>query len=188
MGPVSRITFQMVSSEQRLKKLMVDSLEGDADAHEALLRVLLPLLNAYFRGRLRGFSVDVDDLVQETLMAIHHRRTSYDRDKPFSAWLFSIAKYKSIDHFRRTRHHIPVDELEHLLITDGFEDESGARLDIDGLLATLPAKQARVIRDTKVNGLSVAETANAAEISESDVKVSVHRGMQTLMHRIRGYD
>jgi RNA polymerase sigma factor (sigma-70 family) len=183
-----RIVSQMASSEERLKALMVDSLEGDASAHEALLRVLLPLLRAYFRGRLRGYADDIDDLVQETLIAIHHRRTSYDRDKPFSAWLFSIAKYKSIDHFRRVRHHAPVHEMEHLLITDGFEDESGARLDIEGLMATLPEKQARVIRDTKIMGMSVAETAGGAEISQSDVKISVHRGMQSLMQRIRGND
>lgn len=179
---------QMALSEERLKSLMVDSLEGDTGAHEALLRVLLPLLRAYFRGRLRGYADDIDDLVQETLIAIHHRRTSYNRDKPFSAWLFSIARYKSIDHFRRIRGHTQIEDIEHLLIIDGFEDESGARLDLAGLLATLPEKQARVIRDTKIMGMSVAETAGGAEISESDVKISVHRGMQSLMRRIRGDD
>lgn len=165
---------------------MVDSLEGDVGAHEALLRALLPLLRAYFRGQLRGSAGDVDDLVQDTPMAIHYRRSAYDRNKPFAAWLFSIARYKSIAHFRRVRRHVPIDDMEHLLITDGFEDESGARLDIEGLMATLPEKQARVIRDTKIMGMSVAETAEGAEISESDVKISVHRGMQTLMRRIRG--
>lgn len=165
---------------------MVNSLEGDANAHEALLRVLLPLLRTYFRTQLRGSVDDIDDLVQDTLIAVHHRRTSYDRDRPFSAWLFSIARYKSIDHFRRIRRHVPIDDIEHLLITDGFEDESSARLDLEGLMATLPEKQARVIRDTKIIGMSVAETAGGAEISESDVKISVHRGLQSLMRRIKG--
>lgn len=167
---------------------MVDSLEGDKTSHEALLRVLLPLLRAYFRGRLRGQTADVDDLVQETLIAVHHRRTSYDREKPFSAWLFSIAKYKSIDHFRRARKHEALHDMEHLLITDGFEDASNARLDIEDLMAALPEKQARAIRDTKITGLSVAEAAGGAEISESDVKVSVHRGIHSLMRRIKGND
>jgi RNA polymerase sigma factor (sigma-70 family) len=176
----------MASSEERLKLLMVESLEGDASAHEALLRVLLPLLRAYFRGSLRGYADDVDDLVQETLIAIHQRRSSYDRDKPFSAWLFSIARYKSIDHLRRSRKHTPIEDIEHLLITEGFEDESSARLDIKGLMATLPEKQARMIWDTKIMGMSVAETAGGADISKSDVKISVHRGMQSLMRRIRG--
>lgn len=167
---------------------MVNSLEGDPAAHDALLRALLPLLRAYFRGQLRDFSDDVDDLVQDTLMAVHHRRTSYDRDKPFSAWFFSIARYKAIDHHRRKRKHVPIDDIEHLLIVEGFEDESGARMDLAGLMATLPEKQARVIRDTKITGMSVAETAGGADISESDVKISVHRGMQSLMRRIRGDD
>ncbi len=75
----------MALSETHLRALMVDSLGGDARAHEALLRVLLPLLRAYFRARLRGCSDDVDDLVQDTLIAVHHRRSSYDRDRPFCA-------------------------------------------------------------------------------------------------------
>lgn len=176
----------MASSEEQLKLLMVASLEGDAAAHEALLRALMPLLRSYFRGQLRGFADDVDDLVQETLIAIHHRRISYDRERPFSAWMFSIARYKSIDHFRRTKQYSSIDEIEHLLITDGFEDESSARLDLENLMATLPEKQARAIRDTKILGKSIAETAGGAEISESDVKISVHRGIQTLMRRIKG--
>lgn len=181
-----RIYSQMASSEEQLKALMVDSLEGDANAHEALLRVLLPLLRAFFRAQMRGNAADIDDLVQDTLVAVHHRRTTYDRSRPFSAWLFSIARYKSIDHYRRNRGHAPIDDCEHLLIVDGHEDEACARIDLERLLATLPEKQARVIRDTKIMGMSVAETAGGAEISESDVKISVHRGLQSLVRRIKG--
>lgn len=73
-----------------------------------------------------------------------------------------------------------------MLTVDGCEDSSGARMDIDDLLDTLPDKQARMIRATRIEGLSIAEAAQASGIGESDVKVSVHRGLKSLMTRIQG--
>ena len=42
-----------------------------------------------------------EDLVQETLIAIHSRRATYDPGQPFTAWVYGIARYKLIDEFRR---------------------------------------------------------------------------------------
>jgi RNA polymerase sigma-70 factor (ECF subfamily) len=122
----------------------------------------------------------IEDLVQETLIAIHTRRGSFERDRPFTPWLFSIARHKLVDHFRRTVRHQPIDGLEDILVSEGFEQSSNAALDVDRLLQALPAKQAHVIRETKIQGLSVAEVAAQRGISQSDVKVSVHRGLKTL--------
>ena len=104
---------------------------------------------------------------------------------PFTAWLFAIARYKMIDHFRRNRRTVPIEGLEDILVAEGFEDASNARMDVDQLLDTLPPKQARMIRATQIDGLSVAEAAERDGIGESDVKVSVHRGLKALAARIR---
>lgn len=165
---------------------MIGGLDGDADAHTALLRALVPMLRSFFGRRLRGVSDDVEDLVQETLVAIHTRRASYDRTRPFAAWAYAIARYKMIDHFRRSRRMAPIEGLEDILIAEGFEDACAARMDIDRLLGGLSAKQAKAIRDTKVDGLSVAEAAKAGGLSETDVKVSVHRGLKALAARLKG--
>ena len=124
--------------------------------------------------------------MQETLIAVHTRRATYDPDRPFGVWLFAIARYKMIDHFRRNRRVQPIEGLEDILVAEGFEDASLARLDVARLLDDLPAKQAAAIRDTKIAGLSVAEAAEREGIGESDVKVSVHRGLKALAARIRG--
>lgn len=174
----------MATSETELKELMVKGLNGDAPAHVALLRALVPLLTAFYRRRLAS-AADIDDLVQETLMAVHSRRESYDRDRPFTAWLFSIARYRMIDHFRRRKQSVPIEEVESILQIEGFENASNARMDVERLLGALSAKQARAIRDTHVDGLSVAEAASHAGIGESDVKISVHRGLKALAARIK---
>ena len=172
--------------EEDLRAWMVGGLDGDAAAYNALLTALAPLLRAFFGRRLFHAGDDVEDLVQETLIAIHTRRASYDRARPFTAWAFAIARHKMVDHFRRHRRTVPLDGLEEILMAEGFEDALSARMDVGRLLAGLPAKQARAIRDTKVDGLSVAEASRAGGISEADVKVSVHRGLRALAARLKG--
>ena len=176
----------MRASEAALHGLMISGLDGDAGDHAALLRLIVPTLRAFYRRRAYGGADDIEDLVQETLIAVHSRRASFDRDRRFTPWLFAIARYKMIDHFHRVRRLQPIEGLEDLLVADGFEEASGARIDIEGLLDTLPPKQARMIRATRIEGLSIAEAAEADGIGESDAKVSVHRGLRSLMARVQG--
>lgn len=176
----------MRASEDQLRRWMIGGLKGDAGDHSALLSALVPLLQAFYRRRVRNAAEDVEDLVQETLIAVHTRRATYDPDRPFGVWLFAIARYKMIDHFRRRRQNCPIEDVEEILAIDGFEASSLARIDVDRMLETLPAKQADAIRRTHIEGSSIAEAASGAGIGESDVKVSVHRGLKALAARVRG--
>ncbi len=179
----------MRASEEQLRGWIIGGLDGDAEAYSAFLRALLPLLRSFFGRRMFGAQEDVEDLVQESLVAIHNRRGSYDRARPVTAWVYAIARHKMIDHFRRNRREVSLEALEDILASEGFEDACSARMDVGRLLGSLPPKQARAIRETKLDGLSVAEAANAEGISEADVRVSVHRGLRTLMARVkRGKD
>ncbi len=175
----------MRADETQLRAWMVGGLDGVAADHACLLRALVPVLSAFYRRRI-AISDDIEDLVQETLIAVHTRRATYDRDRTFTAWLFAIARYKMIDHFRRHRSTVPIEDMEDMLMVESFEASSGARLDIEDLLDVLPAKQAWMIRATHIEGESIAETAAASGYGESDVKVSVHRGLKALAARIRG--
>ena len=177
----------MRADEGQLRTWMIGGLEGNVAAHDSLLRALVPLLRAFYSRRIAWGQDEIEDMVQETLIAVHTRRATYDRGRSFSAWLFAIARYKMIDHFRRARPTVPIEGLEDILIVEGFESASGARIDVDGLLGTLPAKQARAIRATRLHGATVAEAALADGIGESDVKVSVHRGLKSLAARIAGH-
>lgn len=176
----------MRATEQQLKGWMLLGLDGDASAHATLLAALVPLLRTFYRRRMRDGADEIEDLVQETLIAVHTRRMTFDRGRVFSAWLFAVARHKMVDHFRRARRTCPIEGLENILVTEGFEAASGARMDIDRLLEALPPKQAMAIRATKLDGLSVADTAVRAGIGQSDVKISVHRGLKSMAARIKG--
>lgn len=162
------------------------SLTGDARAHESLLRALALLLRSYFFGRLRSRQADVEDLVQETLIAIHARRSTYEPSRPLLAWVYAIAKYKLIDLLRRRRAAGESVELTEDLRPVEFEGAASARLDVQSLLSALPEKQAQAIRLMQIDGESAAEVAARHGWSESDVKVSAHRGLKALRARHAG--
>jgi len=174
------------ASEEQLKGWMLRGLDGDAAAQNRLLTALAPLMRSFFGRRMRGAGDDIEDLVQETLIAIHTRRASYDRDRPFTAWAYAVARYKMIDHFRRNRNNVPFEGLEEILVAEGYQEAASTKMDVDVLLEGISPKQARAIRDTKIDGLSIAEAAKRAGISEADVKVSVHRGLKALAERLKG--
>jgi RNA polymerase sigma-70 factor (ECF subfamily) len=161
---------------------------GDEAAYRALLKDLSEHLRAFFRRRLMSIAVEVEDLVQETLLAIHNHRHTYDRTRPFTAWCHAIARYKLIDLLRRRRRNEQLtDSLEDSgdLLSAQDHDATEARRDLLQLLGTLPERQRRAIVHVKIDGRSVAETATLTGMSESAVKVNVHRALKMLADRIR---
>ena len=159
---------------------MLAALDGDEAAYRMLLAQLALHLRGYFKRRL-GASADAEDLVQETLIAIHAKRASYDRALPFTVWLHAIARYKLIDHFRRAglRRMLPLEDAGDVVADESPESISAAR-DVEQLLAKLPEQRRRLVRHVRIEGLSTAETATRMGMSESAVKVGVHRALKAL--------
>jgi RNA polymerase sigma-70 factor (ECF subfamily) len=168
--------------EARLRALFLDGLAGNEAAHRAFLTEAAALLRAYFRNRLRGAPEDAEDLVQETLVALHTRRDSYDPTFPLTAWMYAIARYRLIDHVRRAKHraHASLDGVD-VPSEDPHYEASDARRDVLTLLEKLPTKQQTAIRLVKLEEKSVREAAAESGLSESDIKVSIHRGLKALM-------
>ena len=178
----------MRSVEARLKQLMLESLAGDARSYGLLLKEVAQHLRFYFLRRLSdAHKGDADDLVQETLMALHTRRATYEVDRPFTAWLHAIARYKLIDHFRRKRigTTVPLDDAQDIFAPD-TSDAASDRLDVERLLETAPEKTRDLIYRTKIEGQSIAEVAESTGLSETSVKVSIHRGIKAIATKLRG--
>lgn len=126
---------------------------------------------------------DVEDLVQETLLAVHNQRHTYDPAQPLTAWIHAIARYKLVDLLRRRAGrevlNEPLDEdLEVFAVSD--VEAADVRRDLDQLLAQLPDRQRLPIVHMKLEGLTVAQAARACGMSESAVKVGVHRDLKAL--------
>ena len=96
-----------MADEAHLRALLLQGLAGDDAAHRAFLTEAAGLLRAYFRNRLRGQAEDAEDLVQETLVALHTRRDTYDPNYPLTAWMYAIARYRLIDFTARRQANAP---------------------------------------------------------------------------------
>ena len=177
----------MEELEQRLKPMMLMGLAGDAGAQRQLLELCAERLRDYYRKRLPDREFDVEDLVQESLIAIHQRRASYDTRQPYTAWLHSIARYKLADHLRAhyRRRSLAVADAADLVDSEFDAPELGVTCDVERLLGGLPKAQRDAIRLVRLKGLSVAEAAERTGHSESNIKVLAHRGMKAMMAETR---
>jgi RNA polymerase sigma-70 factor (ECF subfamily) len=175
----------MQTSDPELRALMLAAMEGDARAYRALLGDLRLRLAGFFSRRLGGADAEVDDLIQESLIAIHTRRETYDRTQPLTPWVFAIARYKLIDHFRRNgrRVSVPVEDVADVLSVESGAEAADARRDVETALSQLPERARRLLVALKIEGASVAETAARFAMSESAVKVASHRAMKSLAER-----
>ena len=175
--------------EEHLRDLLLRGLQADAAAYERFLKELGAHLRAFLRRRLSQYLGEVEDLVQETLLAIHNQRHTYRPDMPVTAWAHAIARYKLIDWLRSHRVkealNDPLDDAGELFASSD-EEAAEARRDLGRLLQTLPDRQRLPIVHVKLEGLSVVEAARLTGMSESAVKVGVHRGLKALAAKIRG--
>jgi len=174
--------------ETQLRALLIGGLGGDEAAYHAFLKDLSRHLRGFLRARLARLPDDVEDLVQETLLAVHNQRHTYDPGQPLTAWIHAIARYKLVDLLRRRAGREMLndpldDELAVFAVSD--TDAADARLDLGKLLEQLPDRQRLPIVHMKLEGLSVAEAARATGMSEAAVKVGVHRGLKALAALIR---
>jgi RNA polymerase sigma-70 factor (ECF subfamily) len=175
----------MTTHEVELKALMLASLDGDAASHRALLDRLSRRLRAYYKGKLAtvGRSAEeAEDLVQEAVLAIHFKRHTYDPAEPLTPWVYAIARYKLIDFLRRTRTSltdVPIDEAGAMMAHDDNVDAEST-YDVKRLMERLPKNMRCSIEAVKLDGLSIAEAAERCGISESGVKVNIHRGLKAL--------
>jgi RNA polymerase sigma-70 factor, ECF subfamily len=171
--------------EAQLHSLWMQSLNGDNACYERALSLLSGYLRSFMRKRMQSQLSDVEDLVQETLMAIHQKRHTYQSDQALTAWVYAIARYKWVDHLRahgrRESLHDDIDDWAETLSVNSTEEVSDAHKDLALVLADLPLRQREAIEHTRLMGLSITETAERTGQSEASVKVNIHRGLKTLM-------
>lgn len=163
--------------------LMRAALDGDEAAYRLLLQELARYCRAHVQGRLarsgRG-NADCEDIVQETLLAVHLKRSTWDRGRPFAPWFHAVLVHKLMDRMRvgRGRTYEPIENA--FEIAAPLTEEPATTSDVSRLLARLDAPQRRIVEAMSIEGRSAAETARAVGSSEGAVRVSLHRALKKL--------
>ena len=129
---------------------------GDADAYRRVLAGLAPILRGLAK---RGFSryglgpEEVEDVVQETLLAVHLKRQTWDERQPLLPWVRAIAQNKLIDNLRRRgrRVHVPIDDVSEALAVDE-EPTAGNSVDAQRILASLKGRERDIVQSISIEG------------------------------------
>ncbi len=167
------------------------AIAGDAGAYRRLLAALAPFIRSVARSRAASFGLvaaDVEDVVQETLLAIHLKRGTWDDGQPVGPWVAAIARNKLIDALRRKgrRVHVPVDDFADILPAEE-KDEGLAPGEAERLISVLKGRQHAVVKSISLDGADIAETAERLKMSEGAVRVALHRGLAALSQAYRSF-
>src|SRR5271166_5136517 len=146
------------------------------------------LMRASNAGRA-GAAVDAEDIVQETLLAVHLKRQTWDETARLGPWLFAIARHKLIDALRRRgrRAELSIDEFAEVL-PSADDGSSSIVADVSRHLEGLPPGQRNVVRCIAVDGASVDEAAARLKMTNGAVRVALHRGLAALAVKFRRVD
>lgn len=167
--------------------LMRAALSGDDTAYTEFLRRAADLTRRAVSRRLRqALPSGIEDVVQETLLAVHLKRHTWRSDEPILPWLVTIARYKAIDACRRrgVRVEVPIEDFAEVLAgpeETGREMEETQQMEI--AVGSLSEGQQKVVKSIALDGRSIKETALALDMKETAVRVAFHRGLSTIAQR-----
>ncbi|WP_105215013.1 RNA polymerase sigma factor [Pseudoalteromonas sp. T1lg22] len=177
------------SDNGRWSELMASAQMGCESDYRQLLTELANVIHGYLKKRF-GDQEFIEDCVQETLLAIHKARHTYDPQRPFRPWFFTIVRHKVIDYLRHKSSRIQHTESYQLEALDLVSQSASVEdcIDEENLLLELSAPHREALTLTKLVGLSSSEAAKQLGISESALKVRVHRAINKLKHLIEAED
>lgn len=175
--------------ERVLTLLMVASQQGDRAAYEALLESLGRVVSLFVRRRL-GDANFVDDVVQEVLLSVHRARHTWNPARPFAPWFYAVVQNRMVDAIRSQRRRAgreePIDATPPAVWSSAPERETVPAEDLSRALGQLTPSQRVVIEKLKLQEMTVKEVARDTGMSESNVKVTAHRGYAALRRILIG--
>lgn len=176
LSTVANPTSLHVRVEPGLETRLIEAgRSGDRDAFGDLVRLherrVFRLAGRFFRAR-----EDVEEVAQETFLTAWTKLGTYRAEAPFEHWLTRVCLNTCYQRLRKAR---PTEELPERLPV-GRETDADARIEVERLLATLPAKDRFVLLMLHGEEWSVAEIADRLGWSRTNVKVRAYRARARL--------
>lgn len=168
-------------------RLMVAAQDGDRDAYARLLTSVTPYVRAIARRYVAVH--DVEDAVQDVLLAVHTVRHTFEPGRALKPWLAAIASRRCID-LARSAGRRAATEVEDEAATDAaahgdHDPQAAAAVDLDArrlrrALRDLPPGQRQAIELLKLDELSLKDAAGSTQLSVAALKVACHRAIRSL--------
>jgi RNA polymerase sigma-70 factor (ECF subfamily) len=160
------------------------AIAGDEAAYGKLLAALVPLIRSACRGGFARFGTpgnDVEDVVQETLLAIHLKRHTWQETQPLTPWVLAIARNKLIDQLRRGGRavKVPIDDVIDTLPADIPEERLDGQ-EVAAMLDALPERQRQIVKAITLDGVAIKDVAARLDMKEGAVRVALHRSLKAM--------
>ena len=158
------------------------ALAGDGKAYDSFLRAVAGVVRSFARSKVQG-GIDAEDIVQETLLAIHVKRHTWRQDGAVTPWVYAIARHKLVDAYRRRHRRVEIEIGDVLETAAQPESESVSNREIGSVLDALAPGQRSAVAAICVDGRSIDEAAKHLGMSEGAVRVALHRGLMAIARR-----
>lgn len=169
--------------DAELARLLLAAISGDQPAYAVFLEGVAVLVRAYCRRRIGRGGVETEDVVQETLLAVHLKRATWRQGERVMPWVYTIARHKLVDAYRRAGRHLEVDIADYVETLAEPEKDAWDGRAISRALDGLAPVQRGVVSAISVEGLSIGETAEKLGMTETAVRVALHRGLKSIARR-----
>lgn len=197
MDTSNRPAAQGISDEEVIARV----LNGEKEVYELIMRKYNQRLFRIVRSYLTDED-EIEDVIQEAYIRAYEQLPRFEKRSSFPTWLIRIAINEAL---ARVKHRKPFASIQYDYPDDpGYFRELPVELQtmetpIGNLMNTelkvilekavdrLPDKYRTVFLMREIEGMSVAETSESLEISETNVKVRLNRAKEMLRETISGF-
>ena len=169
--------------ELELRELFIQSMHGEVESYEQFLEIVSAIVRKFLfhMGRKTTSEQTLEDLHQDVMIKIHQKKHTYHLEAPILPWIYAVTRYSYFDFYRKQKRS-PREIVfeESLWVIETEENQTS----LDEVWEALSTKQQEMLRLIKIEGQSYQETAKALSISETSLKVSLHRIVKTLKKRL----
>lgn len=180
--------------EGRLVRL---SRKGDMQAFEDLVDMYKDKIY-HLAYRMLNYSIEAEDVVQDTFLRVYLNLDRYDENQKFSTWIYRIATNLCIDRLRKRKPSYSLDaEMPESEGADWYtllpanqgtpEQEvvlSETQEQIRKAISTLPEKYKSVVILRYLHDMSLQEISDVLNMPVTTVKTRVHRGREYLRKKL----
>ncbi len=143
----------------------------------------------YLYSRM-GSVPEAEDATAQTFLAALERFPKYRHDGYFASWLFSIARNKAMDYFRKRRNETSLDEAEFIpadasMLQQAIKTERVAAL--SKLISVLSEEEQELIQLRYIAELSFADIGHLFRKKEDTVKKSLYRLLARLKVQLEDF-
>lgn len=179
--------MQFIPTED--ESALVKAAQVEAEAFAQLYDRYVQRLYHYCYHRTNNVH-DAEDLTAQTFLAALEALPHYRQDGHFAAWLFTIARNKVVDYYRRTPN-LPLDDSTAQPFLSDLAGEAEISQQKEGLLRALRAlteEEQELIRLRYAAELPFAEIARSLRKSEDSVKKMMYRLLARLKSQVEAED